>query len=131
MRPVLKRNGCLQSLPVCLSVLPDSMALRLFSENGREMLSFTSTWSMSDLEQTTSRRHFWENLSSPSSEGRFAIWRNLGGKFHRLRQSYGVIQVLCRSAMAGKRGINTQPISMVTFEITTFEEESERVEMSG
>ena len=32
-RPVLKRDGCLQSLPICLSEMPDSLALKELSEN--------------------------------------------------------------------------------------------------
>ena len=34
-RPVLKRDGCLQSLPICLSELPASPALRKLSENSQ------------------------------------------------------------------------------------------------
>ena len=56
---------------------------------------------------------------------------NLEKSGWEISQIASVLPVHCRSAMAGKRGINTQPISMVTFEITTFEEERERVEMSG
>ena len=59
----------------------------------------------------------------------FAIGRNPGGKVHRSSQSHGVTDILCRSTMAVERGTNTQPIGMVTIEITRYEEE--RVEMSG
>ena len=58
----------------------------------------------------------------------FTIGRNPGGKIHRLRQTHGVTEVLCRSAMAGERGTNTKTICMVTIEITTFGQE--RVGMS-
>ena len=40
LRSVLKCDGCLQSLPVCLSELPELLVLRLFSENGQRDVDF-------------------------------------------------------------------------------------------
>ena len=61
---------------------------------------------------------FVGSLSSATPEG-----RNPGQKGHTMIQSHRVIEVLCWSAMAGERGTNTQPICMVTIEITTYERE--------
>ena len=39
-RPVLKRDGCLHFLPICLSEMPDSPLLRKFSENSQRDVDF-------------------------------------------------------------------------------------------
>ena len=39
-RPVLKRDGCLQSLPICLTELSDSPTLRQRSENSQRDVDF-------------------------------------------------------------------------------------------
>ena len=44
-RPVYKFDGCLETLPVGLSEMPDSTAVRCFSDNGQRDVTLTRTWS--------------------------------------------------------------------------------------
>ena len=88
-RPVLKCNGYLQSLPACLSELLDSLALRLFSDNGQRDIDLHKYMIRSaNLVRGRARYISGEVGHHEIQKGGFAIDRNLGGKVYRLCLSH-------------------------------------------
>ena len=121
-RPVLWRDGYLQSLPTCLSEIPDLLMPRQLSENSqRDVDSHKHMIRWPNWIRGKTRNICREVCHHQVQKRGFAIGRNPGKKVHRSSQSHGVTEVLCWSAMAGEKGTNTEPICMVTIEITTYE----------
>ena len=91
----------------------------------REMLTFTSTWSDEPTWAEEEQYTLAEKLVFTKFRREdFPLREICMGKFMWFSQTHGVTEVLCRSTIDGETGTNTQPITMVTNEVTTYEEET-------
>ena len=78
-RPVLKSDGCLQSLPICLSEMPDSPALRQLSKNSKRDVDFRkhmirrTNWSREKAEDICGKVN-----PHQMQKGKFSTGRNPG-----------------------------------------------------
>ena len=72
-----KFDGCLKTLPVSLSEMPDSMALRWFSNNS-EMTALRSIWSDEPIEAEEEQQTFSGKLVKIKSRRDGVPWLRSG-----------------------------------------------------